>query len=76
MCGIEEVGGPAKAAAGDYCNPEKTEFPCVPGKGYYGRGAIQLSWNYNYGPCGRDLNERGRLIGYTRESDSRPGSCL
>ena len=23
--------------------------PCSPGKQYYGRGAKQLSWNYNYG---------------------------
>ena len=24
-------------------------YPCVSGKMYYGRGAKQLSWNYNYG---------------------------
>ena len=24
-------------------------YPCSPGKQYYGRGAKQLSWNYNYG---------------------------
>ena len=24
-------------------------YPCVPGQKYYGRGAKQLSWNYNYG---------------------------
>jgi len=24
-------------------------FPCSPGNHYYGRGAKQLSWNYNYG---------------------------
>jgi len=24
-------------------------YPCIPGKQYYGRGAKQLSWNYNYG---------------------------
>ena len=24
-------------------------FPCSPGRRYYGRGAKQLSWNYNYG---------------------------
>ncbi|ESQ38982.1 hypothetical protein EUTSA_v10001581mg [Eutrema salsugineum] len=57
MCYIEEVDGPAKAARGEYCDTSKTDFPCAPGKGYYGRGAIQLSWNYNYGPCGRDLKE-------------------
>ena len=24
-------------------------YPCVPGQLYYGRGAKQLTWNYNYG---------------------------
>ena len=24
-------------------------YPCEPGQKYYGRGAKQLSWNYNYG---------------------------
>ena len=24
-------------------------YPCTEGKEYYGRGALQLSWNYNYG---------------------------
>jgi len=24
-------------------------YPCTPGQKYYGRGAKQLSWNYNYG---------------------------
>ncbi|KAL1188431.1 Endochitinase CHI [Cardamine amara subsp. amara] len=55
MCYIEEIDGPAKAE--DYCDKKNTEFPCAQGKGYYGRGPIQLSWNYNYGLCGRDLNE-------------------
>ncbi|KFK35676.1 hypothetical protein AALP_AA4G022700 [Arabis alpina] len=44
MCYIEEIDGPAKA--GDYCDKENTNFPCAQGKAYY-----------NYGPCGRDLNE-------------------
>ncbi|XP_054777486.1 endochitinase [Prosopis cineraria] len=34
-----------------YCEP-KPQYPCAPGKQYYGRGPIQLSWNYNYGQCG------------------------
>ncbi|PSU36460.1 chitin-binding protein [Photobacterium lutimaris] len=25
-------------------------WPCAPSKSYFGRGAKQLSWNYNYGP--------------------------
>lgn len=50
FCYTEEIDGPSK----DYCDEDKTEWPCAPNKGYYGRGPIQLSWNYNYGPAGRD----------------------
>ncbi|CAF1704207.1 hypothetical protein HID58_053687 [Brassica napus] len=38
-----------------HCDSSNLEWPCVPGQFYYGRGPIMLSWNYNYGPCGRDL---------------------
>ena len=31
------------------------QYPCVPGKGYYGRGPIQLSSNFMYGECGDTL---------------------
>ncbi|KAF8013174.1 hypothetical protein BT93_I1145 [Corymbia citriodora subsp. variegata] len=37
-----------------YCSPDPA-YPCAPGKQYYGRGPIQLSWNYNYGRCGRAI---------------------
>ena len=30
-------------------------WPCAPGRRYYGRGPIQLSHNYNYGPAGRGI---------------------
>lgn len=30
-----------------YCDGNPT-YPCTPGKSYHGRGAMQLSWNYNY----------------------------
>ncbi|XP_058780269.1 endochitinase PR4-like [Vicia villosa] len=50
FCYIEEIDGASK----DYCDENNTEYPCVPNKGYYGRGPIQLSWNYNYGPAGKD----------------------
>ena len=37
----------------DYCatwsNWLQAAYPCSSGKQYYGRGAKQLSWNYNYG---------------------------
>ena len=39
---LEEIGQPE-----GYCSDGM--YPCVPGKSYYGRGAKQLSWNYNYG---------------------------
>ncbi|KAK2989378.1 hypothetical protein RJ640_007777 [Escallonia rubra] len=41
----------ANGTSGDYCDENRIEFPCVPGKAYYGRGPLQLSWNYNYGPA-------------------------
>ena len=31
----------------------------MPGKDYYGRGPIQLSWNYNYGPAGQSIGFDG-----------------
>ncbi|KAJ1424500.1 Lysozyme-like domain superfamily [Sesbania bispinosa] len=50
FCYIEEIDGASK----DYCDEKNTEYPCAPNKGYYGRGPIQLSWNFNYGPAGKD----------------------
>lgn len=38
----------------DYCSPSAT-WPCASGKRYYGRGPMQLTWNYNYGQCGRAI---------------------
>ncbi|KAF8057665.1 endochitinase [Scenedesmus sp. PABB004] len=35
------------------------EFPCAAGKKYFGRGPIQLSWNYNYIPAGAALGFDG-----------------
>jgi len=37
-----------------YCEP-RPEFPCN-GQRFNGRGPLQLSWNYNYGTCGKYLN--------------------
>ncbi|KAH9327837.1 hypothetical protein KI387_043771 [Taxus chinensis] len=39
-CFLRENGG------GDYCKSQQA--PCASGKQYYGRGPIQLTWNYNY----------------------------
>ncbi|KAJ1256956.1 hypothetical protein BS78_K261500 [Paspalum vaginatum] len=40
----------------DYCQPS-TQWPCAAGKRYYGRGPMQLSWNYNYGQAGEAIGE-------------------
>ncbi|XP_045799936.1 endochitinase PR4-like [Trifolium pratense] len=50
FCYIEEIDGASK----DYCDETNTQYPCVANKGYFGRGPIQISWNYNYGPAGQD----------------------
>ena len=53
LCWIEEGGATPQTA--DYC-AASAEFPCAPGQRYYGRGPMQLSWNYNYGQAGRALS--------------------
>jgi predicted chitinase len=36
-----------------YCDRNNTTYPCSGNQQYYGRGPIQLSWNYNYGEAGK-----------------------
>ncbi|KAJ1696520.1 hypothetical protein LUZ63_005032 [Rhynchospora breviuscula] len=55
LCYIEEIGG----ASHNYCDSSNTQYPCVPGKSYYGRGPIQISWNFNYGPAGKSIGFDG-----------------
>ncbi|KAF8041260.1 hypothetical protein BT93_A0004 [Corymbia citriodora subsp. variegata] len=55
MCSINEIDG----ASMDYCDETATQYPCNPSKGYYGRGALQLSWNFNYGPAGESIGFDG-----------------
>lgn len=45
---VHELGYTASNGGGTY-SQASTEYPPNPLKGYYGRGPIQLSWNYNYG---------------------------
>ncbi|PKA65696.1 Chitinase 10 [Apostasia shenzhenica] len=54
LCFKEEVN-----PTSDYCDSTNREWPCYPGKSYKGRGPIQLSWNYNYGPAGEALGFDG-----------------
>ncbi|XP_043714766.1 chitinase 6-like [Telopea speciosissima] len=55
FCYIEEIGG----ASQNYCDPSSTQYPCVAGQGYYGRGPLQISWNYNYGAAGNSIGFDG-----------------
>ncbi|KAF8405504.1 hypothetical protein HHK36_010411 [Tetracentron sinense] len=48
-CYRQEQGNP-----GAYC-VSSAQWPCASGKKYYGRGPIQISYNYNYGPAGRAI---------------------
>ncbi|CAM0958261.1 unnamed protein product [Alopecurus aequalis] len=54
LCFKEELKPPS-----NYCDATSTQWPCVPGKSYHGRGPMQLSWNYNYGPAGEALDFDG-----------------
>ncbi|XP_074587273.1 putative inactive chitinase-like protein LaCIC [Curcuma longa] len=48
-CYKEEINPPS-----NYC-VSNNQWPCVVGQSYHGRGPIQLSYNYNYGPAGEAL---------------------
>ncbi|KAJ4969321.1 hypothetical protein NE237_016022 [Protea cynaroides] len=54
LCFKEEV-----SPQSDYCDSTNNEWPCFPDTSYKGRGPIQLSWNYNYGPAGKALGFDG-----------------
>ncbi|WOK96054.1 chitinase 10 [Canna indica] len=54
LCFKEEINPQS-----DYCDSTQKRWPCYPGKSYHGRGPIQLSWNYNYGPAGQALGFDG-----------------
>ncbi|CAL5016169.1 unnamed protein product [Urochloa decumbens] len=54
FCYISEIN-----KSNRYCDPNNRQWPCAAGKYYYGRGPLQISWNYNYGPAGRDIGFDG-----------------
>ncbi|KAF8703563.1 hypothetical protein HU200_032377 [Digitaria exilis] len=43
----------------DHCDLSVTQWPCVAGQAYYGRGPLQISWNFNYGPAGQAIGFDG-----------------
>ncbi|XP_031124075.1 endochitinase EP3-like [Ipomoea triloba] len=55
MCYINEIDGASRV----FCDPSNKQYPCAPGKKYYGRGPFQLSWNFNYGPAGQSIGFDG-----------------
>ncbi|MCL7023737.1 hypothetical protein MKW94_014605 [Papaver nudicaule] len=55
FCYKDEING----ASQNYCDANNVENPCTPGKLYFGRGPMQLTWNYNYGPAGRSIGFDG-----------------
>uniref|UniRef100_A0ACD5YDC0 Uncharacterized protein n=1 Tax=Avena sativa TaxID=4498 RepID=A0ACD5YDC0_AVESA len=55
LCYIEEING----ASHNYCDPSFTQWPCASGATYYGRGPLQLTWNYNYGAAGQSIGFDG-----------------
>ncbi|RCV34317.1 hypothetical protein SETIT_7G150200v2 [Setaria italica] len=50
FCYISEIN-----RANSFCDSNNKQWPCVPGKNYYGRGPLQISWNFNYGPAGKSI---------------------
>ncbi|XP_024996022.1 chitinase 6-like [Cynara cardunculus var. scolymus] len=55
FCYKEEINGRSR----NYCDRTNTQYRCNPKKSYYGRGPIQLAWNYNYGAAGKSLGFDG-----------------
>jgi hypothetical protein len=51
---VHELGYTSANGAGTYSQAHP-DYPPNPAVGYYGRGPIQLSWNYNYGQFSKFL---------------------
>ncbi len=61
---VHELGYTKTNSAGSY-SQSHPEFPPNPKVGYYGRGPIQLSWNYNYGQFSKFIyNDKNVLLDY------------
>lgn len=58
---VHEVGYNSSNSAGTYSQAHPL-YPPNPAKGYYGRGPIQLSWNYNYGQFSKFLYDDASVL--------------
>ena len=54
LCFIREGGVGDDSQIDPHCTAS-AQYPCAIGKKYYGRGPLQISYNYNYGPAGQAL---------------------
>lgn len=55
----------------NYVDTGSNDFPPSSGRSYYGRGPIQLSWNYNYGAFSYWMFDNGLF----REAGDADGRC-
>lgn len=54
FCFINEIN-PSQ----NYCDVNFPQYPCNPSKSYFGRGPLQLTWNYNYAQAGSSIEFDG-----------------
>ena len=59
LCFREELAceGTPSPCTENYCQSTSTDYPCASEQSYHGRGPLQLSWNYNYGPAGAAIGQ-------------------
>lgn len=71
---VEEVGYSTNpdgtSPAINYVDASSTAYPPAEGRSYYGRGVIQLSWNYNYGAFSHWLYDNGMMRDLITERDT------
>lgn len=69
---VHEVGYTPANSAGAYSQAHPL-YPPNPARGYYGRGPIQLSWNYNYGQFSKFLFNNPAVLLNDPDSLQRDG---
>lgn len=63
MCSGEQDAAAQEKCSADYCDAANQDYLCQTtptgdkNKQFFGRGALQLSWNYNYGAFGKAIGE-------------------